>query len=77
MALANFVLLCRAVATLLGAEAASKGRLAALFFLKFAVLALVFVVIWKLPIDIIAFVAGLSTVVLATTVAGLIYGRTF
>ncbi len=72
---ANFYLLARAIQGLLGGATAGKGRLAALFFFKFLALAGVFVVIWKLPVDTVAFLIGFSTIVVAVTVGGLIPDR--
>lgn len=69
---ANFYLLTRAVQALLGGGAASKRRLAALFFFKLVALAGIFVIILKLPIHTVAFLVGLSTIVVAVTIGGLL-----
>jgi hypothetical protein len=71
MGLANFFLLGRMVEGLLGRGSAGKGRLAALFFFKLAALAALFAVVLALPVHPVAFLAGLSAVVVAITVAGL------
>lgn len=72
---ANFVLLTRAVQGLLGGGTAGRGRLSALFFLKFLVLAGIFFVILKLPIHTLAFLAGFSTIVVAVAMSGLLPDR--
>lgn len=74
MGAANFYLLSHAVHALVGDGTASKGRLVALFFFKFVALAGIFIVILKLPIHTVAFVIGISTVVVAVTTVGLLKG---
>lgn len=73
--LANFYLLARVVTGLLARESTEKGRVAALFFLKLLALAAFFGILFALPINMIAFLAGFATVMLAILIAGL-YGRT-
>jgi hypothetical protein len=76
--LANFFLLGRVVAALVGRGSYGKMRLTALFFLKLAALAAIFGIILAAPVDIIAFAVGLGAVVVAIIIAGFIpYGRTF
>lgn len=72
---ANFYLLTRAIQGLLGGGTVGKGRLSALFFLKFLALAGIFFVILKLPIHTLAFLLGFSTIVVAVAVSGLIPDR--
>lgn len=73
--LANFYLLARVVTGLLARDSTEKGRVAALFFLKLLALAAFFGILFALPINMIAFLAGFAAVMLAILIAGL-YGRT-
>ncbi|PIR21330.1 MAG: hypothetical protein COV45_00875 [Deltaproteobacteria bacterium CG11_big_fil_rev_8_21_14_0_20_47_16] len=75
--LANFLLLSHAISALLNRDSVGKGRLVALFFLKLMALVAAFAIVLAAPIDTIAFVVGLSAVIVAIIVAGLIpNGRT-
>lgn len=72
MAAANFLLLVRLVQGFLDSAGTGKSRLVALFFLKLAALSAVMIILLKFPVHMLGFVGGLSTIIVAVVMAGLL-----